>query len=656
MKRSLLLFLLFIAFNTNAQLAANLAIQLTATAQTSPAQIKISWPPITSDTGYTYSVYKKSITATSWGAPIAALTKSDSSYTDNSVIIDSAYEYNVTENGGKYATGYIYAGIKNPAIHNRGTLIMMIDSVFTDSCSSQLTQLMKDINGDGWQVIRHDISRNLSDTSVHSMIVHDYQTQPNVKAVLLLGHIAVPYSGSLNPDGHPNHLGAWPADVYYGSMNSSAWTDYYAYDTAAGTIAANINIPGDGKFDQTVIPTVVSLQVSRVDFNNMPSFSKTEVQMMRSYLTKDHIYKMDSLTMVHRALIDDNFGYFGGEAFAANGWRNFPPLVGKNNIQAIHMIASLNDSTCQWAYGCGGGSFTSAGGIGTTTDFATNNVNAIFTMIFGSYFGDWNVQNDFMRAPLCSNTPALTSCWAGRPNWYFHHMALGQNIGYSTVVTQSNSSLYTPNYGATGIHIALMGDLTLRTDYIKPVSNLAISTSASGGATITWSKSPDTTVIGYYIYRADSIWGTYSKISNLLTSLTFNDANTSNTKTGLKYYMVRPVKLQTTPSGNYYNLGIGVTDTATVKYHVGIIAINNAAENIIVYPNPAYNSLHISVSSTENICTQYNIIDINGKVLLTAKTLLQIGNNNFTIDITKLPAGNYLLQMSNADAIKWIKL
>ncbi|MBK9016490.1 MAG: hypothetical protein IPM82_21800 [Saprospiraceae bacterium] len=35
--------------------------------------------------------------------------------------------------------------------------------------------------------------------------------------------------------------------------------------------------------------------------------------------------------MTEQALVDDNFGYFGGEAFAANGYRNGYPLVGVSN-------------------------------------------------------------------------------------------------------------------------------------------------------------------------------------------------------------------------------------------------------------------------------------------------------------------------------------
>ena len=95
---------------------------------------------------------------------------------------------------------------------------------------------------------------------------------------------------------------------------TGTWTDAAVNDTGiVGTPALNKNVPGDGKWDQTVIPGTVQLQVSRIDFNNMPAFPGTEVQLMTSYLNKDHLYKMDSLPVIHRALVDDQFGYFGGD-------------------------------------------------------------------------------------------------------------------------------------------------------------------------------------------------------------------------------------------------------------------------------------------------------------------------------------------------------
>lgn len=653
-----------------AQTCEDFAVELSATTQVSPANITLHWKRLADTT--TYRIYKKTKTAMSWGSVIATLTTTDSAYTDATVIVDSAYEYQIlaAHHSGSTiwpATGYIYAAIKAPAIHSKGALILMVDSTFSDSCSLGIHKLMKDISGDGWQVIRHDVARTVKDTTIKAMIKNDYTTTANVKAVLLLGHVAVPYSGDLNPDGHPNHLGAWPADVYYAELVGS-WTDGTVYDTSAG-YAANINIIGDGKWDQTYIPGITQLQVSRVDFFNMPAFSATEVQMMRSYLAKDHIYKMDSLAVRHRAIISDNFGVFSTvsgattyyEAFASTAWRTFPPLVSKDSVAATSaFIANLDTASYQWSYGCGGGWFSGAGGIGATTDFASHNVNGIFTILFGSYFGDWNVQDNFLRAPLCANNPALTNCWAGRPYWFFHHMALGENIGFSAWHSQNNTGLlYGPQniYGIQQwVHIALMGDLTLRTDYIKRASNLLITHTALHGATLNWTASADAGVTGYYVYRATSEYGSYQRISGMLSATTFHDTVGTN---GLKYYMVRPVKLQTTPSGAYYNLGIGISDSATISFPPSSIETLTANMDVNVFPNPATNVLNVSVTtdmpSTATLC----VVNIKGERFAMATKQLQSGTNSFSLQISDLPSGVYSVLITSEGMTvskKWVKL
>jgi hypothetical protein len=647
--------IVFFVFNYSfGQTTSDYAVQLTANVQQSPAKITLNWKLISGVT--TYTVYKKSKTGTSWGAAIATLTATDSTYTDNAVIADSAYEYAVRGNGSTAPNGYIYAGIQYPAIHNRGAIILMIDSTFTDSCSFEINRLMQDLRGDGWQVLKHDVARTASDTNVKRLIINDYNSYANVQGLLLLGHVAVPYSGDLNPDGHPDHLGAWPADVYYGDINGT-WTDVSVNDTGAG-YALNKNKPGDGKWDQTIIPSLIELQIGRIDFYNMPAFTKTEIQLMRSYLDRDHLFKMDSLNIPHRGIVDDNFGTFGGEAFAQNGWRNFPPLVGKDNTQPYDFITTLNDSAYLWAYGCGGGWFSGAGGIGSTTDFTTNNVNSIFTMLFGSYLGDWNAQNDFMRAALCSNTPALTCCWAGRPNWFFHHMALGENIGYSARLTQNNGLYNNAGYGVNFVHVALMGDPSLRIDYIKPPSALTISTTPlNSGAHLTWSASPDAGVIGYYVYRSDSEYGSYSKISPMLTSTAFHDS--VGVTNGLKYYLVRPVKLQQTPSGNYYNLGIGITDTATVSYPLFLNTIAYNLTDIALFPNPAKDKLNVLLSTGATGTATLFIVDIYGRKILAAQQQIRQGENTIIFNISNIAPGIYTLCTTidgHTQTNKWVKL
>ena len=639
MKKVFTLFLIFICGHALfAQVSsADYAVPLTATTNLLTPSITINWPY--ADSATAYHVYRKLKDTQSWGTALATLTTTDTSYTDTHVAIDTGYEYRVEKTA--YQTvedGYIFSAISLPADHDKGILLMVVDSFFADSLPVEVHRLMKDISGDGWEVKQILIGRNQLVPDVKAAILTEVlQDSTRTHAALLLGHIPVPYSGDINPDGHPNHLGAWPADVYYADLNGN-WTDTYINDTTAG-YAANRNIPGDGKFDNSYIASSLELEISRVDFYNMPSVPRSETQLMKNYLDKDHAYRQKLFVPLHRGLVDDNFGVFGGEAFASCGIRNFSPLLGSGNTFNLDFISTLNTSSYQWGYGCGGGSFNSAGGIGSTNNFANDSVQAVFTMLFGSYFGDWNVQDNFLRAPLCASDPALTCCWAGRPYWFFHHMALGENIGYSARLTQNNPYLYNANYGVQFVHVALMGDLTLKEDAVSPAASLVIQPGNSG-ATLTWAASTDS-IVGYYVYKSTTEFGHYQLASGLVSSTSFYDSAGTN---GLQYYMVRACKYQPGPSGNYFNLSEGVGDSATVNYITTSIAKPETTISLLLYPNPTSDKIFITGDAIR-IGDELEIINALGEKVFATKIS---SDKDLQLDVSALNSGSYFLHLTGS--------
>jgi len=397
------------------QSVSDYAVQLSAVVQTNPAQITLYWPADPNATNYVR--YRKTRDATSWGTGLT-LAPNATNYVDSSLSASAAYEYRVSKtcwNGSTSYTGegYIYAGVAVTVTDTRGKIILLVDSSLAASLSTELTRLQLDLVGDGWTVLRHDVARNDTPVNVKGVISADYNADNrNVKALFLFGHVPVPYSGDINPDGHPEHLGAWPADVYYGDMTGT-WTDSAVNDTRASD-PRNWNSPGDGKFDQSTLPATLSLQVGRVDLANLPTFALSEVELLRQYLNKDHNFRHKFVSAERRGLVDDNFGTFGGEAFALSGWRNFAPFFGATNTIASDWFGTLGSQSYLFGYGCGGGTPTSAGGVGSTADFAANDPRVVFTMLFGSWFGDWDSQDNFLRAPLATRTYTLACAWAGR--------------------------------------------------------------------------------------------------------------------------------------------------------------------------------------------------------------------------------------------------
>jgi hypothetical protein len=639
MKNILLFFFVLTSIFSGAQTAEDYTIQVNVTVQESPPALVFQWPQDT--LAVSYSISRKLKDGPVWTVIASGLSDTTTQFTDQNISAGDAFEYRFVKIMQAYsATSYTYSGIEAPAIEQRGKIILLIDSIFTTPLAAELEMLIRDLKGDGWSVIRHDVSRNDSVPNIKSLILSDYNSDiGNTEAVMIIGHVPVPYSGNMAPDGHGDHLGAWPADLYYGTMYSY-WTDFSVNSTIASR-PENINVPGDGKFDQTTFLGDVELQVGRIDFANLPMLPFTEEELMRKYLEKNHAYRHKFFTTRPRALVDDNFGVFGGEAFGSNGWR-LASLVSADSISAQDYFSTLNTEPYQWSYGCGGGTYTSCFGVGSTSDFVIDSVQTIFSMLFGSYFGDWDSPNNFMRSSLASGT-TLTCSWAGRPYWHYHHMGLGENIGYSTRLTQNIDTsypLYIFNNSGHAVHIALMGDPTLRMHIIAPPSALVATDAGNEQVMLTWDPSADS-VLGYYVYRLDSVSGFYNRISPAInTSTFFIDTSPQN---NLNQYMVRAIRLEHSASGTYYNLSQGIFDTVSVL--LGTNEITSAFSNVSLYPNPFTEMFSVDLISPDKKNVTIQLLTITGNLTIETSKRLIGGLNHFNISTGCLSPGIYLLKI-----------
>ncbi len=553
--------------------------------QTSPARITLTWPQDQNGTPSSYTVFRKAPGASSWGSG-TTLPGSATSYVDTNVNVGTAYEYRIVKAANGYTGyGYIQTGIQVPLVEKRGKVVLLVDNTHASALASELTRLQQDLVGDGWTVLRHDVSPTASVPSIKNIIKAEYNADPaNVKSVFLFGRIPVPYSGDLVPDGHPDHRGAWPADVYYGDMDGN-WTDNSVnFSQTQNTNPAErtrlSNKPGDGKFDQTTIPSAVELQVGRVDFHNMPGVLyyggpttfPSERALLRQYLDKDHNFRHRVLNPRRRAVVGDYFGWRNGETFSSSAYGAFAAFFGAD--KTLNLNVAHNDRRGVWvpelaandyltAYGAGAGSYTTISGLGnaanynsaSTPEIVENNIKSVFNWVFGSWLGDWDSQDNFMRGILATKDYGLTAAWSGRPHWFMHPMGLGETVGYVTRLTQNNSGLYQNQVSSSQnrVHVALMGDPTLRLHPVAPARSFSGSRNGST-ATLSWQSSTDS-VVGYHVYRASSLSGPYTRLTNSVVSGT---SYTDNNSSSGAHYMVRAVKLESTPSGSYYNASQGL--------------------------------------------------------------------------------------------------
>ena len=643
MKRSLLLLSLLCSTFLIAQDAArDWTVQLFAEANPDDPSITLKWLP-NETVAETYFIWKKEKGTVGWGTSIASVPVGATlEWTDTDIQLGGSYEYMVQLRGGGvvYAWSYINAGVEVPLSPNKGDLLLLVDQTQAAALSDEIDTLVMDLYHDGWMVTTMEVDPAMTPLDLKEEIKNYYQDLPNLQALYLLGNIPVPYSGDLYPDLTYSHKGAWPADLYYGDMFGE-WTDT-EINTTSAIDPRNHNVPGDGKFDQSSVVSAINLQVSRVDFSNLSVFTESEEELLRNYLNKAHEFKTAGYIPTERGLIDQSSLEFYSEGFAQNGFRNFTAMFGPDGVDELDYWTTLTSNDYLWSYGCGDGTNSLANGLNgesalTSAHIADGDAQTTFTMLYGSPFGDWDTPNNLMRTSLGSGR-TLSCSWAGRPNFHYHHMSLGENLGYSGRASQDIYSDYfslTLGGGAyvtwEGVHVAQLGDPSLRMYYVAAPSNVEVVNN-DVNADITWTASSDPEIDGYNVYRrpVDGLWLKVNQ--EIITETSYSDTTVPGA--GEYLYMVKATKLKVNGSGSFWNESLGseggtaffasVPDQSTFEWRV--------------FPNPSNGQFNVQ---SDVIMTHLEIFSADGKRVYAIEPQSFIHK----ISLTDLENGAYIIRI-----------
>lgn len=534
-----------------------------------------------------------------------ATVRAAGNYTDTNVTSGVRYEYCVStlvtnfdcpdigygEYGDKpyYSYDYISTGTLVPLKDDRGNLILLVESNLAASIGSELTTLTNDLIGDGYKVYQRNVSGAdvwsgaswyNAVTNTKAIIKSYYNTDTNAAWTLfIIGHVPIPYSGLSSPGSHTENYGAHPADWYYADMVGAGWTDTTANDSTA-THTNCWNVPGDGKFDQSYLPAMPTFTVGRVDLTNLPAFSKTQVELVRQYLSRNHAWRHKQFTVNDRGLI----------------FTNGLPLV-VNSLNASFFGSTTNSDLGRWlststnaatsylfAASSGSGSFTNDVQLGSTASFAASPFYAVFCKMYGSYYGDWDTAvnaDDVLLAPLGNSGYPLTVLYA--ENWLNMDMlSMGDRAGDEVYAMAAN---FFPDYssrylqrgwifgGTTNVvtervnaYVSLMGDPTLRFRVVAPPTNVTVIVDTPDNV-IKWGTLSETNVQGYHVYRAPTTnLNNFTRITTAPVTGSFRDTNAASTA---YTYMVRTVKLENSANRSYYNASQGILSSSTItNYHV----------------------------------------------------------------------------------------
>ena len=599
-----IIFIYFTCSNIGlSQSVKDYGINIRATLDTINRKVTFKWDADTN--AYNFFIYKKKTSDSLFGDYIAKLPKDQLEWTDT-LLENVEVEYKIEKDANLYFSyGYIIAGLNINEKDYFGTCLILVDSLVYPQITLELDDYVKIIRADGWRVIvkaapRSDEFNREKVEITKSIIKQTYNEINDLAALLIIGRVPVPYSGNYAIDGHEDHYGAWPTDLYYAELNG-LWTDTLR-SKFDNVIPRAMNLPNDGKYDQLFLTSDVELQMGRIDLFNLPFFKESEVDLIKRYLNKVSEFRKGNVEISKRAGLIDNFGPGYREGFAANGWTNFYSLLGGDSVFYLKDRFELTKQDYLWYYGCGPGAYLACHEALYSEELAKSPHLAAFNMIFGSYNGDWDSENNLLRSAIAAQPLGYAALWAGRPFWFFHHLAYGYNIGYSTKLTQN---AYPANYSAVSPfarrmnHIALQGDPTLRMSYFKKVDKVDANYTKNG-IELKWDYQ-QTNDLTFNVYRAKSIDGKFELLQRDVKNNFFID---ELPLLGTNIYQVRAKRKEIAHAGTYYNLSIG-------KFSEAINYPENYGIETIIAPNPFVDLISI-IPKDNNEILKIELFDMNG--------------------------------------------
>lgn len=409
---------------------------------------------------------------------------------------------------------------------------------------------------------------------------------PDAKGIVIVGHVTIPFSGFHGSDGHCDHYGAWVADAWYGH-SGAGWTDNNNLRAcAAFPFNSNLGPQGggvqDGKFDQILFPspaTEMKRFVGRIDFARLPSFgtgdgpSQAEKNLINAYFAKNRAYRIKATAFGERVMALSTFDFLNyvGSQSGPKEWvhnyvydhafRTASALFGPW-FDKVVVGDPFHQKTDSYLFGFLAGSGNPDLINENSPDHPANHplegnylthttaqlaggwdAKIGFYLLLGSYFGDWNMTDDFMRAAIATPAHGLAAVWIGidsKTRWQFHGLAQGEPLGHAFLRTIKDAI---PEAGGASTWTSIIGDPTLRSHVVAPPSNLSY---ASG--TLSWQSGEPG--CQFYVYHSP----------NMQTPFTYHAGPVSGTSasapsTGVR--MVRAVKPVTTGSGTFFNLSQG---------------------------------------------------------------------------------------------------
>ncbi|MCC6233686.1 MAG: hypothetical protein IT580_13635, partial [Verrucomicrobiales bacterium] len=604
-----------VAYNIPLNLVTN-PTSMAVSLQAAPQGVQLHWQGVTN---WPHRIERRESGGSTWSVIATALPPR---FTDTNLVQGRTYDYRLSTGVGlplelltTTDPGYLLAraGIAIEPAHQPGRVLLVVDRTLTNDVAfaTSVETLIRDLWSEGWTVSRFNGPRHDDVTptnnppliaEVKGWITNQFAAAPeSTRALLLLGHLPIPFSGMLSPDGHPYR--PLPADAYYGDVDG-IWTDSTNW-LAAPNVAVP-NLAGDGAFDQELVPpnpsgiAELEIPVGRVDLALLPAFAeatpaRSELDLLNRYLAKTRQYRRAEVVLPE-ALV-------AGAFFTSNLVQEavHPYTIALKQFAARIRTAQYGTNVPAFAaqdfltagtpavWGLLGGFGNGPGGIHPNpvvnafhglTPRVTANLTAIsnqppvaFSLIEASFASEWNIGNHLGRGLLAAQTNGLSWSYAGAPraHWQLQGTFLNEPLSqlwkqtfndawqFPFVSTTLSNSFGTQVKVFTGqrsqgayIYLASHGDPTLRPKPLAPVHGLTSVTNQDNSLTFQWNPGVLSNST-YHVYRSTNGPGSnWTRLTG--TALATNRFTDASPPAAPRTYAVRVAILQSATSGTFTNL------------------------------------------------------------------------------------------------------
>lgn len=105
----------------------------------------------------------------------------------------------------------------------------------------------------------------------------------------------------------------------------------------------------------------------------------------------------------------------------------------------------------------------------------------------------------------------------------------------------------------------------------------------------------------------------------------------------------------------YYRVRDVDIDGRSALSRTATVALNKMIASVLIAPNPVVNELKLIIQSVSNDQAMFNVVNMDGKLVLQKSISIRRGENTISENVAALPNGAYILQLTSPDGTAYIE-